>query len=345
MTHRSSDAGSAAPAPNAAAPHRQGRGRRNALLVLLLLALGAGGFGYERQALAGRRAAVLHLARGVALQEKGDLREAVAEFERATRRDPRNGEAWYLLATARRQEGLEGSMEGSLAALEQAARRRPNEPIVARDYGIQLREADQLSRARSELERAVRLAPTDTLARVELARAYLARVEGPEDLENAVHQLRTALELQPGDVQARFRLARALFQADDLAAARREFETVLALLDQGGRQADGLMDGRTTDSAFWTGIVKGAHHFLGQMAYRERRDADARWHRKLHLEMKDYIDGTMPLFSRLKNPEDAGAAEELASLYRRFGFPAGGPTGADAAARWIPGGTGLLDGN
>jgi tetratricopeptide (TPR) repeat protein len=308
--------------------------RRPALWLILLLAavLGAGFWWWQGQNT--RRVAGLHAARGVELREAGKLDNAIREFERAAKLDPGNAYAWYLLGKSQeeRQRG------DGLPAYARALRQRPETPGLLRDYGLALHEAGKIEDARSLLTRGVRLNPTDQAAYAALGRNYLGRVTGKADLDEGVSALRTALTLQPGDIQSRFRLARALYQADKLDAARREYETALALLAQGGRAAPGLMDGRSPDSVAWLSIVKGCHHYLSQIAARQRKPAAAARHRRLFDEMGRYIQETYPLFTRLKeNPQDSKAKAALAALYTRFGLPAAGPDGRSAARRWIPG--------
>lgn len=278
-----------------------------------------------------RRAAYLHAVRGLEAYDAGRLDEALHSFEAATRLDPGNARAWYLLGKARRDR----DPKESLSALANAARHAPTEPLYHREYGIALREAGRAGEAQSSLTEAVRLAPGDSVAHVELARSHLAR-GAPDDVAAAISEFRTALSLQPGDVQARFRLMRALYQSGDLAAAGRECGTVLALLDRGARAQKETMDGRLTGSATWLSMVKGCHYYRMQIATREGKREEARSRRRRFTDMDRYIKESYALFQKLNaNPTDAAARRALAALFSRFGFPASGPTGAQAAERWI----------
>jgi tetratricopeptide (TPR) repeat protein len=230
-------------------------------------------------------------------------------------------------------------MPGSgLEALARAVRLQPENEVALRDYGVDLHEAGRIEEARPLLERAVELDPTDQEAHAALGRAYASRTTGPEDLKRAVEAFRTALQLQPGDVQTRFRLARLWYQSDDLEKARGEFETTLSLLAEGGRRTLDPMDGRTVQSVTWISLVKGCHHHLAQIAARQKRAAEAARHRRLFDAMEQYVHQTYYLFNDLKaRPDDPVARRRLSELFVRFGFPASGPDGPAAAARWIGG--------
>jgi tetratricopeptide (TPR) repeat protein len=315
------------------------------LVILLLLVLAAGGgYAWWARGKARERQAYLHAARGVERAGEGDRVGSLREFEAATRLDPGNARAWYLLGSAQRDR----KPGDGLPALRRAAALAPREAEYQREAGAALRNAGRFEEARALLERAVSLAPTDVAAHEELAQACLARVTSTEDRERGLAALRTVLALQPGAVQARFRLARALYQADRLPEARREFETVLALLAQGARQTPGRMDGRTRDTATWLSLVKASHDFLARIAYRDppraRPAAVAQTHRRRFTELERYIQDTFPLFVRLKaEPKDTAAQRQLGDLFVRYGLPRAGPNGAAAAARWIGAGSGPGD--
>lgn len=279
-----------------------------------------------------RRAAGLHASRGLDLRDAGDRAGALTELERATRLDPHNGQAWYLLGHLR-EEIAAGT---GLDAYAKAVRYDPGSAKIRRDYGIALHEAGRTLEARVQLDQAVELAPTDQEAYADLGRAYASGVRSPADVRKALDAFRTALSLQPGDVQTRFRLARLLYQEEQLDPSRREFETTLGLLADGAKASQELMDGRSVQSVTWLSIVKGCHHHLAQIAARQKQPEVAAHHQQLFQEMERYIRQTYNLFEALKaRPDDATAKKQLSDLYVRFGLPAKGPDGPSAVKRWI----------
>jgi cytochrome c-type biogenesis protein CcmH/NrfG len=316
----------------------RGANRRRWLWGAVLGLLGIAGagcwyLGWERPARL-RRAALEHARRGAERYAAGDLPGAVKELETATRLDPGRAEAFHMLGrTERRLDGRRG-----LPALARAARLAPGDADYLRDYGVALRDAGDTDQARAVLGAAVRVAPSDPVAHVELARAYLGRVSSPEDRQKGMADLRTALLLRPGDVETRFRLARACFQDNQFEEARKEFRTSLFLLGQGARQTGEPMDGRTESAARWLGLVKSCYHYLSQVAYRTGRADEARHHQALFDDISGYITAADQLLPHLKRqPDDAAARADLARLFQRYHFPPAGPDGKAAADRWVPG--------
>lgn len=301
------------------------------LLLAILIAVGIA-VDLRLRAAGNRRAAGQHASRGLDLRDAGDRAGALSELERATRLDPHNGQAWYLLGHLR-EEIAAGT---GLDAYANAVKYDPASAKTRRDYGIALHEAGRTLEARAQLDQAVELAPTDQEAYADLGRAYASGVRNPADVKKALDAFRTALSLQQGDVQTRFRLARLLYQEDQLDPSRREFETTLGLLAEGARSSGELMDGRSVQSVTWLSIVKGCHHHLAQIAARQKHPEVAAHHQRLFQEMERYIRQTYNLFEALKaRPDDAAAKKGLADLYVRFGLPAKGPDGPSAVKRWI----------
>ncbi|MFN3650625.1 MAG: tetratricopeptide repeat protein [Armatimonadota bacterium] len=319
------------------APRRGGRKLKLLLAALAVLAAAGTGTWYVAFRLPAERAraAFETAARGVEQQQSGDLEAAIRSFQAATRLDADNSRAWLLLGQAHRERASD-SAEG-LKALERASALAPTEAPVVREYGFALRQTGRFEKARDVLRRVVALDPTDAAARVELAQAHLGLDGSPENLEAAISELRTGLDLEPGNARARYFLARTLFQREQLPEAEREFKLTLSLLAAGARQSPGIMDGFLNNSARWLSFVKSAHHYLGQIAYRSRRDAEAARYRAVHEDIKRYLEVTREPFRMLTvDANDPAARAALSKIYVRFGFPRSGPDGAAAARRWIP---------
>jgi cytochrome c-type biogenesis protein CcmH/NrfG len=280
-----------------------------------------------------QRTAYLRASLGKDKEDAGDLTGAVDEYRAAVKLYPDNSKAWYVLGRALRK----GKPQLGLKELRHAAELAPSDPAILRDYGEALVDNANLDEARAVLTRAVALKPDDEPAHVALGRAYLGRVTSPQDLDRGLAELQEALRLQPGEVQAHFRLARALFQASRLPEAQGEFERTLALLGQGARQQQQQpMDGSDHYSLMWLNLAKGCHHYLSEIAYRSGPRAEAEAHRRQFDAMEAYLSDTYALFKqRSQAPNDPAPQRRLAVIFRRNGFPPGGPDGPAAASRWV----------
>lgn len=318
------------------AASRSGKARTHLAVLagslLLLVGLALGGVYWVRHVRARQASAFEHAERGVERYEARHYTEAVAEFRKATELDPDNPRAWFMLGRTERQaDPVKG-----IPSLARATKLDAANAEYWHEYGIALRDADRIAEARDALSRASSLDPTTAEVHMDLARAYLVRITDPSDHDRGIQELRTALKLIPGDINARFRLATALYQADQIADARREFETTLGLLAEGARQRGGKVDGGDRESSAWISLVRGCHYHLWQIAYRQRRDDDARRQRQAQEEMREYITSVYSPFETLKkNPKDAPARAAVERIFAHFGLPPGGPNPEQAIDRWI----------
>jgi len=94
-----------------------------------------------------------YLARGVQAYKEGDFGAAAETFERATRVDPENPQAWYNLAlTCSRQERL---LSRAAGAAERACELEPMKPSYLKLAGRLLVRTGQAVRAQRYLEEAL----------------------------------------------------------------------------------------------------------------------------------------------------------------------------------------------
>ncbi len=127
---------------------------------------------------------------GTRLHGEARYREALEAFDRALALDPDAPDA--LLARAVTRQRL-GRREEALADYDRAiAARRTSEALNNR--GCLLRDLGNLERALSDVEEAIRLAPTDAVAHVSLAEVRTARGEW----DAAVSSLERAIALDAG---------------------------------------------------------------------------------------------------------------------------------------------------
>jgi tetratricopeptide (TPR) repeat protein len=158
--------------------------------------------------------------RGYIYQSRGQPGEAASCYEAVVAKHPGDFETWNNLGNARRESG-DGA--GAIAALERAARLRPDLAILQRNLGGALADAGRLEESREALVRAVRLAPGDPGMLVELGRA-LGRLDRHSD---AMAPLEEAARLAPDDPEVRVELGLAHSALDALGAAEAAYRAAI----------------------------------------------------------------------------------------------------------------------
>lgn len=185
--------------------------------------------------------------------EGANLDEGIALLEqRIAEQQPRQGEFYFELATAKRKAGF---YEGAIAIYEEAARRMPGYATGLRDFAQALAESGRLSRAVDVLQSAPADARTlnmlgeflyrqgrDDQAVQALQRAKLLNLELPEvdvnlgaalfrkrDRAGAERAFREAIRSAPDYPAAHNNLANLLAAAGAFEQARQEYEAALRL--------------------------------------------------------------------------------------------------------------------
>jgi tetratricopeptide (TPR) repeat protein len=213
----------------------------------------------------GGATAYVHNNLGIVLQERGQHAKAVAEFQEAVRLDPAYTAPRILLGA-------------SLLAL------------------------GRVSEARQSLERAVKLAPREPLARLQLAKV----LERASDFPGAVEQYRALVELKPGEAEYAYALGSAYLRLSEWSLKQ------LAALDSGAARFHQAM----------------GHNFrvqgrpdLALAAFERAAQADPSLPEvhlamaQIHLDEKRWADARREIERELKVvPESAGARALLARV-------------------------------
>jgi Flp pilus assembly protein TadD len=112
------------------------------------------------------------LALGVSQLERGRYDDAAASFRRAAAVAPGDFRAEYLYATALKRSGDPARREEILAALDKAAKLKPDDARPRASLGQAYVESGRLEEAKVELEAALAIDPENTTALFQLARLH-----------------------------------------------------------------------------------------------------------------------------------------------------------------------------
>jgi tetratricopeptide (TPR) repeat protein len=182
--------------------------------------------------------------RGTVLQTKGDVRGAIAAYERAVRLNRKFAEAWSNLGNAYRQAGRR---EEALDAYDAAIRAKPEFAAAHCNRGVLLIELERYAEAAGALESAARLAPDMPEAHANLAHTYRRL----HRYEEAIAAGRAAIELRPQYRDAHLNLAAAAYEIDALDEARSANQRA-SEIDPGSAQA-------------WCNLA-GVYHAMGRFS-------------------------------------------------------------------------------
>lgn len=151
--------------------------------------------------------------------ESGRATELAERAETLLRAWPESGLVWHLLGIARTKEGNDG-----LAALTEAARLLPGDPVVRLNLGNALARAGRLVEAASQYRDAVSLQPAFTEAHLNLGDVLMELGE----FDAAAASCGRALELRPASAESHLALGRALLRLrrfeEAAASCRRAIE-------------------------------------------------------------------------------------------------------------------------
>jgi tetratricopeptide (TPR) repeat protein len=163
-------------------------------------------------------------ARGVALQQRGDLRGASGAYQAALKLAPQRVDVLSNLGLV---YGQLGEFDLAISTFRKALALAPKQPIVKFNLGLTYLESKQFDNARREFRSLLNVQPENAAARhmVGLAELKLGKTdEGIADLETARHAL-------PGDIELACTLGSAYIKAKRLKDAEELVEDVLAKSD------------------------------------------------------------------------------------------------------------------
>lgn len=195
------------------------------------------------------------LPAGLAALQRGQLREARADFEAVVQQEPANAVAWYWLATTyvRSQQWVEakkaieqaiaftpneasywliasnieqdlGNIEGAIERVRGAIRLQPHFPEAYNNLGILLVDSQAIADARDAFATAVEQKPNYARALTNLSSAYL-RLGDPRQAAHFAAQAREADPQNPMALQA---VGQTAVSVGDLVGAKAAFRETVA---------------------------------------------------------------------------------------------------------------------
>lgn len=162
-----------------------------------------------------------YLERGIALYDEGNLVKARLELRNALQIDPKQAEAWLLLAKIAEQQE---EWPAAYSAYGKTVELAPENWEARVKLGSLQLASNQIDAALTEAEKVLAANPEDPSALA--LRGFIGARRG--DLEAALRDAETALDKDPQHREALALLAQIRLQQEDLPAAKDTLETALA---------------------------------------------------------------------------------------------------------------------
>jgi tetratricopeptide (TPR) repeat protein len=159
---------------------------------------------------------------GIALVERGEVDEAISQYERSLQLHSDYAQAHYNLGIALLQKRKVGQ---AIAQCQEALRLQPNDRDAHVALGNALLTSEDVDGAIAHYSRALELHPDDSDAHYNLGNALLAKGEAVE----AIVHYQKALELRPNIAEAHLQLGNVFLQNNDARRAIAYYEEALKI--------------------------------------------------------------------------------------------------------------------
>src|SRR5438270_11560688 len=161
-----------------------------------------------------------HFDYAAALQQEGQLEEAVEQYKIGLQFNPKDAKAHTSLAIALTGQA---KFDAAVPHMETALRLEPNNPDFHLVYATLLQRIGHNDEAALHFETAIRVKPDS----VEAHSSYAAFLAGLGNNDEYISELRRVLQLRPDYPYAELRLADALFANGNLKAAEGQYLAAL----------------------------------------------------------------------------------------------------------------------
>jgi protein O-mannosyl-transferase len=159
---------------------------------------------------------------GNTLLTKGQIDEAIRQYQQAIRLKPHDAEAHNNLGYALLREG---QMDEAIRQFQEASRLRPDDAEAHNGLGNALAGKGQTDEAIRQYQQALRLKPDFTLAHNNLGIALVRKGQ----MDEAIRQFREALHLKPDYAEAHNNLGMALAEKSQTDEAINQYQTAIRL--------------------------------------------------------------------------------------------------------------------
>jgi len=163
-----------------------------------------------------------HKALGDALIKKGQIDEAINQYQEAIRLIPGYAEAHYNLGTAFQKKG---QIDEAISQFQEAIRLTPDYADAHNNLGGTLFKKGQINKAINQFQEAIRLKPDYADAHYNLGNAL--RKQG--QIVEAINQYQEVIRLKPDDAEAYNNLGAALAMNGQIEEAISQFQEAIRL--------------------------------------------------------------------------------------------------------------------